>query len=251
MQVPVMRGVIERRLLVNYRVDPDVVAAHLPAPFEPQLVNGYAVAGICLIRLAELRPRALPRHVGMRTENAAHRFAVQWHDADGEVRTGVYIPIRHTQSRATVTLGDRLFPGFHRRAEFTVTETPNRLAVGFRSRDDDVAVDVVAEPADRLGGSALFDNVTDASAFFRTGAVGFSPTRDQERCTGLELRTDHWSVEPLRLRSVTSSVFDDPNRFPPGSITLDCALAMRNVPVDWHAVDSPVATELAANAGHC
>ena len=55
-----MRGVIERRLLVNYRVDPEVVADQLPAPFEPELVNGYAVAGICLIRLGRLRPRSFP-----------------------------------------------------------------------------------------------------------------------------------------------------------------------------------------------
>ena len=199
MRVPVMRGVIERRLLVNYRVDPDVVAAQLPAPFEPQLVNGYAVAGICLIRLAELRPRALPHHVGLRTENAAHRFAVQWYE-DGTRRTGVYIPIRHTASRATVTLGDRLFPGYHRRADFTVTETTTRLAVAFRSRDDDVTVDVEAEATYRLGGSSLFDNVADAAAFFRTGATGYSPTRDHGHLAGMELRTDCWHVEPLRIR---------------------------------------------------
>jgi hypothetical protein len=231
----VMRGVIERRLLVNYRVDPDVVAAELPEPFEPQLVNGYAVAGICLIRLAELRPRALPHHIGLRTENAAHRFAVQWH-VDGERRTGVYIPIRHTASRATVTLGDRLFPGYHLRADFTVTETPSRLEVAFRSHDDEVSVDVEAEATYRLGGSSLFDSVADASAFFRTGATGYSPTRDQGILAGVELRSDRWNVEPLQLRRVRSSVFDDPTRFPPGSITLDSALAMRNVPVDWHAV---------------
>ena len=248
MRVPVMRGVIERRLLVNYRVDPSVVAARLPAPFEPQLVNGYAVAGVCLIRLARLRPRALPQQLGVRTENAAHRFAVEWDDG-GERRTGVYIPIRHTESRTTVTLGDRLFPGHHRRADFAVAETPSRLEVAFRSRDDDVAVRVQADTTYRLGGSTLFDNVADASAFFRTGAVGYSPSRDRDRLTGLELRTGSWTVEPLCVRHVSSSVFDDPVRFPPGSIALDCALAMRNVPVDWHSVGSPRTTELVANAG--
>ena len=249
MRVPVMRGVIERRLLLNYRVDPDVVAIKLPAPFRPQLVNGYAVAGVCLIRLARLRQRPLPHQVGLRTENAAHRFAVEWDDG-GERRTGVYIPIRHTESRATVSLGDRLFPGSHRRADFTVAETPTRLEVAFRSRDDDVAVDVRAEPTYRLGGSALFDNVADATTFFRSGAVGYSPTRGDEQLAGLELRAESWHVEPLRVRHVSSTVFDDPTRFPPGSITLDCALAMRNVPVDWHAVASPRATELVAQAGH-
>ncbi|HEX7276316.1 MAG TPA: hypothetical protein VF244_02995 [Acidimicrobiales bacterium] len=38
--------------------------------------------------------------------------------------------------------------------------------------------------------------------------------------------------------SARSSYFDDPDRFPPGSATVDCALLMRNVPVTWVALDS-------------
>jgi hypothetical protein len=38
---------IERRLLVNYRIEPGLVANLLPAPFRPQLVAGMAVGGIC------------------------------------------------------------------------------------------------------------------------------------------------------------------------------------------------------------
>ena len=53
---------------------------HLP---RPQLVEGRAVAGICLIRLGSLRPKGLPASLGVTTENAAHRIAVEW-DQDGE-----------------------------------------------------------------------------------------------------------------------------------------------------------------------
>jgi hypothetical protein len=47
-------------------------------PFRPQLVHGWAVAGICLIRLGRLRPSRVPSAVGLRSENAAHRIAVEW-----------------------------------------------------------------------------------------------------------------------------------------------------------------------------
>ena len=88
MRPPSMSSVIERRLLVNYRVDPEVAAKllaplQLPAPLRPQLVNGWAVAGICLIRLGRLRPSRLPGWAGMRTENAAHRIAVEWDSTGG------------------------------------------------------------------------------------------------------------------------------------------------------------------------
>ena len=62
MRLPEMQGEIERRLLVNYRVDPEVMARVLPQPFRPQLVGDAAVAGICLIRLGHLRPSRVPRH---------------------------------------------------------------------------------------------------------------------------------------------------------------------------------------------
>ena len=60
MRIPVIQGVIRRRLLVNYRVSPEAIARILPAPFRPKLQRGYAIAGICLIRLEQIRPRWLP-----------------------------------------------------------------------------------------------------------------------------------------------------------------------------------------------
>jgi hypothetical protein len=235
LRVPVMSGMIERRMLVNYRVDPDVVAAMLPAPFEPQVVNGFAVAGICLIRLGDLRPKALPGRGGLTSENAAHRFAVRWEDAGGP-RTGVYISRRDSSSTTTVLAGDRLFPGYHRRADFTVIETDATISVSFVARDQSVAVDIDASIADALPQSVLFGSIDDASEFFRAAPAGFSPTRRTGKLDGLELRTNGWAVEPAVIHSIGSSLFDDRSRFPVGSIELDSALVMRKVPVEWHGI---------------
>jgi hypothetical protein len=49
-RLPTIQGIIDRRILVNYRVDTEVAARLLPAPFRPKLAKGYAMAGICLIR---------------------------------------------------------------------------------------------------------------------------------------------------------------------------------------------------------
>ncbi|MFF6787998.1 DUF2071 domain-containing protein [Streptomyces filamentosus] len=232
MRQPRLSSVIERRLLVNYRVDPDAAARLLPDPLRPQLVRGHAVAGICLLRLGEVRPVRAPRAVGLRSENAAHRIAVEWDGPDG-VETGVYIPRRDTASRLNVWAGGRVFPGEHGRADFEVHETPRRLRVGLATRDGDTRVDVSVEVADALRGSELFADLAEASRFFRRGAKGFSATRSGRHLDGMELRTDAWQVEAGRIRSVSSSFFDDPDRFPPGSATPDCVLLMRGVPVTW------------------
>src|SRR5215212_4816029 len=96
-RAPVMTATIERRLLINYQADPEVLARVLPAPFRPHLVGGVGLAGICLIRLGNVHPAGGPG-VGITTENAAHRIAVEWDTADGPER-GVYIPRRDTSSR--------------------------------------------------------------------------------------------------------------------------------------------------------
>lgn len=232
-----MSGEIERRLLVNYRVDPTALRRVLPQRFRPQLVDGAGVAGICLIRLGHLRPRSVPGAIGLRTENAAHRIAVEWDGPDGP-ESGVYIPRRDTDSRLTVLLGGRAFPGVHSRARFTVDESEAELRVALRSADGDVDVDVhvTVEPA--LSGSALFPDVSTASRFFEQGAVGWSPARASGNVEGVRLDTTAWRVDPCRIVSVRSSYFSDPAVFPPGSTEPDCALVMRRIPVRWAALPS-------------
>lgn len=234
-----MLSVIERRLLVNYRVDPGVAASLLPAPLRPQLVNGWAVAGICLIRLGRLRPGWVPGWAGMRTENAAHRVAVEW-DWMGGRRTGVYIPRRDSDSVVTVLAGGRLFPGEHHRASFDVRETTRELHVALASSDDTTHVRVDVRVAQRLHGSALFADLREASDFFRGGSAGLSATRDSGRLDGLELRADRWVVEPAEVISVCSSFFDDARLFPPGTAAIDCALLMREIPVTWNAIQPTI-----------
>ena len=133
MKLPNVHGVIRRRLLVNYRLDPDVAQRQLPDTFRPKLQTGYAIAGICLIRLEGVRPKRFPSMFGISSENAAHRFAVTW-----DQHEGVYIPRRDSDSLVNHLAGGRLFPGEHHRATFRVTEDEQRIALHMRSADGQV-----------------------------------------------------------------------------------------------------------------
>ncbi|MFD8261897.1 DUF2071 domain-containing protein [Streptomyces griseoluteus] len=236
-----LSSVIERRLLVNYRVAPEAAARLLPGPLRPQLVHGHAVAGVCLLRLGGVRPSWAPRVFGLRSENAAHRIAVEWDGPDG-VETGVYIPRRDTASRLNVWAGGRLFPGEHGRADFQVHETPAQVRVALAARDGGTRVDVTVELSDELRGSELFADLAEASRFFQDGGRGFSATSSGHDLDGMELRTNAWHMKAARIQSAASSFFDDPDCFPPGSATLDSALLMRDIPVSWRPLP-PMASE--------
>ncbi len=225
MWVPVLDGLIDRRLLVNYRADPDVVARLLPAPFRPQVVNGFALAGICLIRMTRLRPRYFPVSVLGPTENGALRFAVEW-ESGGRVHTGVYIPKRFSTSRFVCLIGGRFFPGVHYRAKFKVEEAGDRYSVEMAS---ELNLSVRGAAADGWPGSAVFETLDAASAFYRSGAVGYSDSLTPGKYEGLELRIPDWDVRPLAVEHVACDFFDDPKRFPPGTAAFDNALLMRGV----------------------
>jgi hypothetical protein len=227
-----IRGVIDRRILVNYRVAADVLGRHLPAPFRPRLVHGFGMVGICLIRLRELRPAPLPAWLGVGSENAAHRAAVEW-DQDGVRREGVFIRRRDTSSRFNTLVGGRLFPGIHHHARFQVRETPDHFEVALASDDGATRLSVVADLCPQLPPGSLFGSLEEASRFFEGGSMGWSTTFDAERYQGLELHCHTWHVEPLAVREAASSYFDDRSLFPEGSIQFDCALLMRGIVHEW------------------
>ncbi|HEY8597007.1 MAG TPA: DUF2071 domain-containing protein [Thermomicrobiales bacterium] len=233
MQLPIIQGVIARRLLVNYRVVPDVIARLLPAPFRPKLVDGMAIAGICLIRLEGVRPRHFPAMVAISSENAAHRIAVEWGEGT-TAREGVFIPRRDSNSRANALLGGRLFPGEQHHARFTANDEAERLTLDIASDDGAVRVSLAGHPAETLPATSIFPSVAAASRFFELGALGYSATRAPGRFDGMALRSEGWQVAPFAIERVASSFFDDPLRFPPGMATLDCALIMRGIRHEWH-----------------
>jgi hypothetical protein len=234
MKIPILTGIIKRRMLINFRVDAVVMQKHLPAPFRPKLHQGYAIAGICLIRLEQIRPAGLPAFLGFSSENAAHRIAVEWDDPYGELREGVFIPRRDTGSRLNHFSGGCLFPGEHHPARFRVTDDGAHVVFTMQSCDKTVSVRVRASDTDVLPTASCFASLAESSHFFECGSLGYSVTCDPHRLDGLRLKTLAWQVRALNVEQVESSFFADTARFPVGSVEFDHALIMRNIPHEWH-----------------
>ena len=234
MNIPAVKGTIARRILANFRADSEVVAAQLPTPFRPKLVKGKAIVGICLIRLEKIRPALSPLPCGIHSENAAHRIAVEW-DENGQTREGVFIPRRDTDSRLNHWSGGRVFPGQHHLAQFDVRESATEVEVQMRSCDGAVAVRVKAIIALNLPTTSIFDSVNEASSFFERGCLGYSARCNSNQLDGLLLETYDWRVQALDVSEIQSSVFDDRENFPQGTIEFDHALLMRGIEHQWHA----------------
>ncbi|MEM9942919.1 MAG: DUF2071 domain-containing protein [Planctomycetota bacterium] len=228
MRIPTITGVIDRRILANYRIDPQCMADALPRPFRPYLFQGYAIGGICLIRLKKIRPKFLPVPWGLSSENAAHRVAVEWDD-QGTTRRGVCIPRRDTNSRLNSFVGGTLFPGVHHFARFESTEENDKYFFKMKSRDGDASVEVSGAVAEKLSPNSIFGTLENASRFFEDGSLGYSDSNIPGQYDGLELECHRWAMEPLRVDSIQSSYFENESLFPIGSVHFDSRLLMRDI----------------------
>jgi hypothetical protein len=236
MILPTIHGYIDRRILINFTADPDIVGKIIPVPFRPKVYKEKAIVGICLIRLKHIKPKGLPDFMGISSENGAHRIAVEW-DEEGETTEGVFIPRRDTSLRFNTLVGGRLFPGRHYLAKFNVKEADGNYHIDFTSSDN-TSISIDALETNHFNPNSLFGTLENVSGFFEKGAVGYSPNRD--RYEGLELQTYTWRVRPLEVKQVYSSFYENETVFPRGSVQFDNALLMANVEHEWKGVrDKP------------
>lgn len=229
-----IHGIIDRRVLLNYRIDPAALQRVLPPPFQPKLYGAHAVGGVCMIRFKQLRPRFLPAWVGLGSENAAHRIAVQW-EQDGQQREGVFIPRRDTNSWFNKTLGGRVFPGIFQRSSFEGHESGSSVSLRIVRADGGTEIAFAGHVAEELPPASIFPSLEAAAGFFSRGATGYSATCTDGHYHGMELHSLNWTVSPLAIDEAQSCFFDDQKRFPPGAAELDCALLMRGIEHEWRS----------------
>jgi hypothetical protein len=226
-----MRGTIRRRLLVNALVDPDDAARHLPVGLRPHVIDGGTVVGCCLLDLDAIRPASLPAGVGTRLRAAAHRVSVEWEDEVGAATVGVYVPVRHTDSRAARVLGGRWFPGVHRRASIELT-------------DDGRCLRWSVEPGDRATEYGISVNASITSTSSSTlcepiggtclsATVGLSP----DHHGALEAAR----MEPDHRRALQVEIGDLDSGFLAGFTTAQRAPSylMREADVTWTKMRAP------------
>lgn len=226
MFLPSLSARIARRVLLNLRVDPEYWSrsGRLPSRLEPVDVDGASIAGVCLIRLRELRPAWAPRGLGVSTEGAAFRVACRDRDRNGA--RCVAIIGRWTSSRL-VRWTDGVTPMHHRFARFTSTETASSVEITVNDAAVGDTCHVKASATAAWPGDSVFGSVDEASAFFAQEADGHTVGDGGACLGGVSLTVPEWRVTPLAVEEVTfpwlpQDVFD-----------VDHALLMRDAESTW------------------
>jgi hypothetical protein len=64
MRLPTIQGVYSQAQPRQLSHRPQIMQRHLPSRYQAQVHDGFAVAGICLIRLEHIRPKLMPGIIG-------------------------------------------------------------------------------------------------------------------------------------------------------------------------------------------
>lgn len=223
-------GVCERRVILNWRVDPKLVAKQLPHPFRPRLVNGKAIVGIDVLKLVDMRPTGFPSFAGFATANAVDRISVEW-DEGGSTVHGLFVPNRYSPSavNAIVSIA-RLFPTVFKHATFEFEERNGKYRISLVMGGN--RLDVEAKESNQLETKSVFKTVQDASDYHGDSKISYSPSHDSDIFDAVYLKTLDWNASPLKIQAVRYTFID---RLYPNA-EFDSALIMKNTRHEWHGL---------------
>jgi hypothetical protein len=223
---PAVRGVIERRILVNYRLDVGALDAVLPEPFRGREVgeSGKGIGSVCLMKVGDARLRFAPSAVGLSVETVTHRVSAE-RRKNGETENCVYVPRREVSSRFCAAVGERLLPAELNQADFRVVERDGVWRIRVDCGDEYAAVEVHDTDRDEMEEGSVFESVESASEFFCEAGMRYSPSGD--RYEGVELCPREWGMKPVDVTELRSSFFEKLGAEP------DSAFRMEGIEHEW------------------
>ncbi|MDZ7687624.1 MAG: DUF2071 domain-containing protein [Halobacteriales archaeon] len=223
---PAVRGFVESRLLVNYRVDVETLESFLPEPFRAREVGetGVGVGTVCFTSVEEARPRVLPESVGVSFRTVTHRVHVEIDDGRG-VTFCVYVPRRDVSSRFCALAGSLLLPAEFEKAEFRTEEKDGARLITVNGDDVFAGVEAYETDRDDVREGSVFYSLESASRFLCEGGVEFTPSVGRKG--GVEFHADGYEIKPVEVADVRSSYFGRMGG------EFDSAFVMEDIENEW------------------
>ena len=162
-------------------------------------------------------------------------FCVEWNDGN-ELRHGIFVKRRFTNSKLHEFGGDKIFPGRLNFAKFEVEEGDGEYSVAFRTSDGDYT-SVQVRKTETFSENSIFNSIEEASKDFEQDKVGYSPNKASDGFTGGKSNTTNWKVSPLEVLHADSNLFSNAEIFPDGSIEIDHSLFKHDIERSWQDVD--------------
>jgi len=230
-----LRGRIERRYLVVYRVDPDAAALLVPTGAHPLEYHGATLVSLCYTRLAAARSPLLPRSLRSARHHLAWRIPIQKGE---EARRGVWVPRRETSSWLSARCSGALSRSEYHQARFELNDDDASLQLTVLRHPDELVLSLRARRGGELRGS-IFATPRQAREYM----AGDGPVTPPDPLAPLLDRLhveDDCTLEPLAVDEVHVPGFEDGVLLPAESADFDSLFCVTPVRRAQNAAPSQV-----------
>jgi hypothetical protein len=213
---------IQSRCLIYYRAAPEAVSSVLPEGLEPAVYRGFTMVGLCWTRVLGIPGRWLSKHLAPTSDELAYCFSVASRRPDARHR--VWVQHRETNSRFSAHWASRVLGGEYQLAEFRVEETPWRLALDVENGGRRELTLRAESSAEFLG--SVFLSAREVEDWLQHSGSTQPRSPLVPSAPDLSVAGGRWTIDPLAVFELRCPFFEDPGRFPPGTLQLDSAFRM-------------------------
>jgi len=219
--------------LVNFGMEPDLLASLLPSPITPDVHNNEAFLSIVISDLRDMRPTFLPKGLGFNFAQIVYRAIVT---CNGE--RGVHF-LRSDADNRIMCLTGNLFSFFHfNHAKISYFRNQDQHCIDVKTRDGvaDISAEYgIQKSTNETPASSVFSSLEDAKHFFAELYVAFSTLPGYT--TAVRIDRTNWDVSFVSDKKATYSFMNGSSYFPKGSTRLDSIFYVEDLFYHWHVLE--------------
>jgi hypothetical protein len=219
---------VDRRILILYRVSAAVLEQILPAAAEPRHVADRALAGIAFRRRWMTRSRLVPARLG--TTHCATHFVLVRGCSGPDRHPGIFT-FRHDSSSRWQAWWTSAGGGHH--ARFEVVDRVDSLELVGDSDDQVMHLLLKAQVARGLPDSSVFRSVPQVADCLAADLAGLGLLQPPGAGGQGGSVWSHLRLEPLDVVQLESSFFDRWRHVSPGLVEFDSAFSLREDQLAW------------------
>lgn len=223
---------IDRRILILYRIAPEHAERMMVPGHQPRKLKGYSLGGIALVRCARVHSPLLPARM-MACENALH-FVCGLRIVQQRAEASALVMRYDTSSRLHAWIGgERRWHCRHHHARFEVQESPEMIDIECDSDDRRSHVAIQAHLDRKICRQSVFHSTDQVLHLLQSELRSLGLTRCDGSGSSRRRSIRQSQLIPLRVDRLESSLFEDQQRFPAGSVQFDSAYWLRDDELVW------------------
>jgi uncharacterized protein YqjF (DUF2071 family) len=227
-----METIFRECYLVNFAVEPEILAQVLPDGFGPAVHNGKGFVSLVIAITEEMRPAGLPRLFGLDYNQVVYRAVVEHQGQRG------FYYLRSDADSRLICLAGNWFSFFQfEQADISYRAQDEVRHFNLEAQNGDKNIFAsydLASKSEKMPAASCFATLEEGKSFLVEifEAFGYDPL--SERTYIIKVKRGPWDIAVIEDRRAYYPYMANSPFFPPGSAELDSVFYVRDLPYFWY-----------------